>query len=56
MAFAGGGGWGAMTTDASRFKKVIEIENSCIVICYIHLLIIDGKHLSIKKVVENLWN
>ena len=44
-----------MTTDASRFKKVIEIENSCIVICYIHLLIIDGKHyLSITEVVENL--
>ena len=34
-------GWGAITNDVLKFKKVIEFESSCIVIylSYIYLII-----------------
>ena len=41
MTLAGGG---AITNDVIKFRKVIEFENFCIVICFSYIyLIIDGK-------------
>ena len=38
----------AITNDFLKFRKVIEFEQSCIVICYSYVyLIIDGKILFI---------
>ena len=37
-------GWGAVTNDVLKFRKVIEFESSCIVISLSYIyLIIDGK-------------
>ena len=40
-----GGGGGGIANDVWKFRKVIEFESSCIVICvsYIYLVVIDGK-------------
>ena len=40
----GARGWGAVTNDVFKFRKFIEFENSCIVICFpYNYLIIEGK-------------
>ena len=39
-----GGGGGAIINDVLKFRKVIELESSFIVICFSYIyLIIDGK-------------
>ena len=45
MMLAGEGGWGvAITNDFLKFRKVIEFESSCILICVSYIyLIIDPK-------------
>ena len=49
MTLAGAGG--TITNDALKFRKVIEIESSCTVICfsYIYLLILDRKRSFINQ-------
>ena len=52
VTLAGGGGWGMGTinNEVLKFRKIIEFESSCIVICfsYIYLIIAGKEHLSIK--------
>ena len=49
---AGGGGWGMgpINNKVLKFRKIIEFESLCIVICfsYIYLIIAGKDHLSIK--------
>ena len=49
-------GWGAITNDTLKFRKVIEFERSCIAICFSYIyLIIDGKvNFSFKKADQKL--
>ena len=50
-------GWVAITNDDLKFRKNIEFESLCIVICfsYIYLIIMEKVHLSIKQVLKNLF-
>ena len=49
-------GWVGCINEVLKFRKVIEFESSCIVICFSYVnSIIDGK-ISIKKAVKNLQN
>ena len=48
------GGGGAIINDVLKFRKVIELESSFIVICFSYIyLIIDGKR-SIYQLFKNL--
>ena len=50
---------GAITNEVLKFKKVIEFQNSCTVICFSQIYIESSteKHnLSLEKVVKNLQN
>ena len=48
----------AITNDFLKFRKVIEFEQSCIVICYsyVYLIIDEEYYLLIKKFAKNLRN
>ena len=49
------GGWGAITNDVLKFRKVIKFESSRIVLCFCYIYLInDRRRLSIKRVVKNL--
>ena len=41
MLEVGGGGGGAITNDVLKFRKVIEFESSCIVICFYYIYLIS---------------
>ena len=49
-------GWGTITNDILKFRKVIEFERSCIAISFSYIyLIIDGKvNFSFKKADQKL--
>ena len=54
MTLAGAGG--SIINDALKFRKVIQIESSCTVICfsYIYLLILDRKRSFINQKVDKI--